>query len=186
MSRRALFVSLIGLLSLGWLAVWSSAGWAAEGSKQLSHIAVGLTLCALASRSRPLAWRWAALPAFLMAALALLLVLLPGVGQTVNGSQRWLSLGPLGSWQPSEFAKMALILILARVYQGKPGQSPGWTQLGLGGICAGLLFALVAKQPDLGTALVLGAIYMGMSWVAGAPALGLFVLHCGQAQRGNG
>ena len=159
---------------MGLLAVWSSAGWAAEGSRQLSHIAVGLVFCALASKSRPLALRWAAIPIYLIAAVALLLVLLPGVGQTVNGSQRWLSLGPLGSWQPSEFAKMALILILARVYQGRPGQSPGWKKLGLAGLCAGVLFALVAKQPDLGTALVLGSIYLGMSWVAGAPALGLF------------
>ena len=118
-------------------------------------------------------------PLLLACVLALALVLLPGIGQTVNGSQRWLSLGPLGSWQPSEFSKLALILILARVYQGRPGRPPGWGSFLLAGGCTAIFFGLIAKQPDLGTALVLGAIFFGMSWVAGAPALGLFGLVAG-------
>jgi rod shape determining protein RodA len=179
MSPRAVAVSLLGLLTVGWLAVWSSAGWAAEGSKQLSHIVIGLGLLGLCTHSRPLAVRWAAIPYYLACALALALVLLPGVGQTVNGSQRWLSLGPLGSWQPSEFSKLALILVLARVYQGRPGRPPGWGSFLLAGGCTAVFFGLVAKQPDLGTALVLGSIFFGMSWVAGAPAVGLFGLVAG-------
>ena len=179
MSPRAVAISLLGLLTVGWLAVWSSAGWAGEGSRQLSHIVIGLGLLGLFTHSRPLAIRWAAVPFYSACALALLLVLLPGVGQTVNGSQRWLSLGPLGNWQPSEFSKLALILILARVYQGRPGRPPGWSSFFLAGGCTAVLFALVAKQPDLGTALVLGAIFLGMSWVSGAPALGLFALVAG-------
>lgn len=178
MSLRAVVCSLLGLLTVGWLAVWSSAGWAGEGSRQLSHIIVGLGLLGLCARSRPLAVRSLAVPYFFASAAALLLVLLPGVGQTVNGSQRWLGLGPLGNWQPSEFAKLALILMLARVYQGR---TPGWKAFLTAGACTGLLFALIAKQPDLGTALVLGAIFVGMSWVAGAPSLGLFGLIGGGA-----
>jgi len=120
---------------------------------------------------------------------------LPGVGQTVNGSQRWLSLGPLGNWQPSEFSKMALILLLARIYQGRPGRAPGWGSFLLAGACTAVFFGLIAKQPDLGTALVLGAIFGGMTWISGAPILGLvglisagvavapFVLHDYQKNR---
>jgi rod shape determining protein RodA len=179
MSPRAVAFSLLGLLTVGWLAVWSSAGWAGEGSRQLSHIVIGLGLLGLCTHSRPLAIRWAAIPFYWACVLALALVLLPGIGQTVNGSQRWLSLGPLGSWQPSEFSKLALILILARVYQGRPGRPPGWGSFLLAGGCTAIFFGLIAKQPDLGTALVLGAIFFGMSWVAGAPALGLFGLVAG-------
>lgn len=181
MSRQSVLFSLMGLLLLGWLAVWSATGWAAEGSRQLSHIVVGLGVLALCAQSRPLSLRWVALPFYGVAALSLLLVLLPGIGQTVNGSQRWLSLGPLGSWQPSEFAKMSLILLLARIYQGRSGRTPGWRSFGLAGLATGVLFALIAKQPDLGTALVLGAIFLGMSWIAGAPATGILGLVAGGA-----
>jgi len=191
MSRRPLLAALFALLTLGWLAVWSSAGWADQGSRQLFHIVLGLFGLALVSRSRPLTLRPLVFPLFGLVALTLLLVLLPGVGQTVNGSQRWLSLGPLGSWQPSEFAKLTLILVLARIYQ----RSSGWASFFRAGLATAVFFMLVAKQPDLGTALVLGAIFLGMSWLGGGPMLGLvglvasvasvlpFVLHDYQKDR---
>jgi rod shape determining protein RodA len=176
LSPRTLLAALGSVLTLGWLAVWSSAGWANQGSQQLAHIGVGLLLLALTTRLRPAQLRVLAWPLYLVAAAALALVLLPGVGQTVNGSQRWLSLGPLGSWQPSEFAKLALILVLGSIYQGRTGEGVRLGAFLRAGLCTGLLFCLIAKQPDLGTALVLGAIFLGMSWAAGAPALPLFAL----------
>jgi len=177
MNPRTILPTLMGLLTVGWLACLSAGGWQGQGSKQLGHIVLGLGLLSLASRSRPLDLRRLALPFYAACALALVLVLLPGVGQTVNGSQRWLSLGPLGSWQPSEFAKLGLILALAWTYQGR--QPVGWGRFLLAGSFTAVLFGCVAKQPDLGTALVLGSIFFGMSWVAGAPALGLFSLIAG-------
>jgi rod shape determining protein RodA len=172
MSPRTLVAALLGLLTLGWLAVWSSAGWAGEGSKQLGHIVVGLFFLAGASRLRPYQLRMVARPFFVAASLALALVLVPGVGQTVNGSQRWLSLGPLGSWQPSEFAKLSLIFVLARIYQ----QRSGYGAFLQAGAATAVLFLLIAKQPDLGTAMVLGSIFYGMSWIAGAPAVPMLLL----------
>lgn len=177
MSRRPIVAALLALLTLGWLAVWSSAGWKGEGSRQLFHIALGLVGLGLVSRARPLAFRSWVYPLFGVVALTLLAVLLPGVGQTVNGSQRWLSLGPLGSWQPSEFAKLTLILVLARVYQ----RSSGWASFLQAGAITSVFFLLVAKQPDLGTALVLGSIFLGMSWLGGAPLLGVLGLVAGVA-----
>lgn len=172
MSHRPLLAALFALLTLGWLAVWSSAGWAGEGSRQLIHILVGLGFLWALRRTRPLSFRSWAVPFYLVVLVALVLVLLPGIGQTVNGSQRWLSLGPLGSWQPSELAKLALVLVLARVYQN----SAGWGAFLKAGMVTSVLFLLVAKQPDLGTALVLGAIFLGMSWLGGAPFLAIFLL----------
>ena len=182
--------ALLGILLLGWLAVWSAAGWAGEGQKQLTHIVAGLCLLGGCITIRPGTLRHAVIPFYCICAVSLLLVLVPGVGQTVNGSQRWLSLGPLGSWQPSEFAKLSLLLLLARIYTGRRtlpapegdgsdkarAPRPGYGALALGGLCTLVLFALVAKQPDLGTAMVLGAIYAGMSFAAAAPAWPLLLL----------
>lgn len=181
MSPRTLIAALLGLLTLGWLAVWSSAGWANEGSRQLGHIVIGLGLLGIATRMRPYNLRLLAWPFYAASSLALALVLLPGVGQTVNGSQRWLSLGPLGSWQPSEFAKVALIFVLARIYQGRQGKPIGLLAFVKAGLCTAVPFLLIAKQPDLGTALVLGSIFFGMSWSAGAPAWPMLLLIGGGA-----
>lgn len=65
MSLRAVLCSLLGLLTVGWLAVWSSAGWAGEGSRQLTHIVLGLGLLGLCAQSRPLTVRPLAVPSTL-------------------------------------------------------------------------------------------------------------------------
>jgi cell division protein FtsW len=100
----------------------------------------------------------------------LLAVLVPGVGVTVGGSARWLSLGPV-SFQPSEIAKLALILFAADVFSRKQERSfDSFSHTAIPLIPAlGCLALLVILQPDLGTTLVLGFIGMGMLFVAGAP-----------------
>jgi rod shape determining protein RodA len=138
--------------------------------KQALHILVGLCLMGCASRLdlERISWKMLG-PGYLATSLVLVAVLLPGVGRTVNGSQRWLSLGPLGVVQPSEFAKLILILCLARLFSPRESGLRWLPRLAIGAVLTGTLFALVARQPDLGTALVLGAIFLGMSWIAGFP-----------------
>jgi cell division protein FtsW len=107
---------------------------------------------------------------YLMAVFLLMLVLLPGVGVTAGGSSRWIGVGSV-SFQPSEFTKLALVLFAAEIYTRKKESSLedfGHTLMPMVP-ALGVLGALVLWQPDLGTTLLLGAIGIGMLFVAGAP-----------------
>jgi cell division protein FtsW len=102
--------------------------------------------------------------------LLLAAVLVPGLGITVGGSARWLGAGPL-SFQPSEFAKLALICFAADVFSRKSERSLrvfAHTMVPLIPVM-GILGLLVMMQPDMGTTMLLGIIGFGILFVAGAP-----------------
>ncbi|HEY7875086.1 MAG TPA: putative lipid II flippase FtsW [Actinomycetota bacterium] len=107
---------------------------------------------------------------FALVVVALMAVLVPGVGTEVGGSSRWISAGPL-TFQPSELAKLALILFGADVFSRKDERRLG--TLGHTVVpmlpAIGILTILIMLQPDLGTTLLLAAIGFGMLFVAGAP-----------------
>ncbi len=85
----------------------------------------------------------------------LLLVAVLFIGRIVNGSQRWIDLGPM-NLQPSELAKLALIILFARLLARRSATSPiGLLDLVGPALLVAIPAALVVKQPDLGTALVL-------------------------------
>jgi rod shape determining protein RodA len=111
------------------------------------------------------------------------LVLVLGMGSTVNGSRSWLELGGM-SIQPSEFAKLAVVIGMALwvaeradVRRGRPGGSLG-DVLGMLAIAA-VPAALIMLQPDLGTMLVLSATVFGVLAIAGAPRRWLALLAAG-------
>lgn len=82
----------------------------------------------------------------------LILVAIPGVGRLINGSRRWLKLGPV-SFQPSELAKYACILFLARILsQPRRDVTRFWKGLAPVFLMPGILFALILMQPNLSTA----------------------------------
>ncbi len=112
--------------------------------------------------------------AYLFAMALLIAVLIPGVGVHRGGSVRWLDLGPF-SFQPSELAKLALILFAADILSRKPERCLKKFSHTLIPLmpAIGLLTLLVMLQPDLGTTVLLGAICICMLFVAGAPALHL-------------
>ena len=99
----------------------------------------------------------------------LVLVLLPGFGVTVNGARRWLGAGPL-QFQPAELMKLALVLHAAAVLSARPKLARSLRGVAgpifLPGGCAVLL---IAAQPDLGTALVIGFTLAAMLVAAGLP-----------------
>jgi rod shape determining protein RodA len=100
------------------------------------------------------------------ASIFILVAVFSPVGKKSKGAQAWFQIGSY-QLEPSEFAKIGLIIALAALcahYRGR---------LGLGQLCvilglSAIPFALIYKQPDLGTALVLGAILIGVLLVAGA------------------
>jgi rod shape determining protein RodA len=100
--------------------------------------------------------------------LLLLVVLVPHLGAVRFGARRWIDLGPL-SLQPSEFAKLALILALGN-FLSRPADELRrpevfWKSLGL----IVLPFLLIMKEPDLGSALILLPIGLTLMFVAGVP-----------------
>jgi rod shape determining protein RodA len=105
----------------------------------------------------------------------LLLVAVLAAGEVRFGARRWFQIGSL-LVQPSEFAKIALILLLARILSNR---RTDWTRFGsltLPVVLALVPTALVIKQPDLGTAVSFIAILLGMLYWAGVPAINLAVL----------
>jgi cell division protein FtsW len=137
---------------------------------------VGLALMHLLSRM-PLTVVRRFTPLVLLGAFVLLLlVLIPGVGISVNGARRWLGAGPL-QFQPSEVMKLALILHVAAVVAARP-KITRELRLVVAPILAvgGLAVLLVAGQPDLGTALVISFTMAAMLSVAGLPVRQLGLL----------
>lgn len=143
-------------------------------TRHLIYLIVGLAGMLIAMSIDYHVWRKIALPALLaiMAVLGLM-VLFPAFAPEVWGASRWIQLGPL-TVQPSEFAKLALVLYLASWLSSK-GMRIREFNYGLipFAVLMGILIGLVMLQPDLGTSLLLTAIGLSMFLVAGANLLHL-------------
>ena len=121
--------------------------------RTLIFSAIGLVAMRIAS-VRGVAAARVMTPLILLSALFLLFaVLLPGIGTTVNGSQRWVG-GGLVQFQPSELAKIALVLYGAYLLSSEPKRARTLAGLGPYLLVVGLSVLLIAKEPDLGTAIV--------------------------------
>lgn len=179
LEHRLLLTATFCLLAGGAVMVYSasSARTLLEGQgdgtaylvKYLAYGAVGLALMQFLAR-HGLEQIRRVTPVLLIASFVLLvLVLLPGFGVTVNGAKRWLGAGPL-TFQPAEIMKLALVLHAAAVLSVKPKLVPNLRRVAgpifLPGGCAVLL---IAAQPDLGTALVIGFTLAAMLVAAGIP-----------------
>lgn len=135
--------------------------------RQLMWVVLGVPCAWIASRL-PHRWiRRLTYPAFSLSLVLLLLTAFLGVER--NGNQNWLGVGPLVI-QPSEIAKLSLVLWAAHIYANKERRLGNLHQL-IVPVVPGMLLAigLVVMGRDLGTALVLVAIMLGMLWVVGAP-----------------
>ena len=135
--------------------------------RQLMWVALGLPAAWVASRLPVRHLRRLIYPAFIVAVL--LLALVAQFGVTVNGNKNWLALGPI-TIQPAEIAKLAIVLWAANIYAHKERRLRELHHL-LVPVVPGLMLVivLVLVGRDLGTALVLSAIMLGMLWVVGAP-----------------
>lgn len=138
--------------------------------KQAVWAGVGLPLAWVASRLPRGLVRFVAWPALLLSAAMIALTYVPALGVAVNGNRNWLSFGGPLQFQPSEFAKLALILWCADVYARKGELLRQWRHLLIPTMpaCAAVVL-LVIGEGDLGTALVLFAIVLGLLWLVGAP-----------------
>ncbi|MGD9959613.1 putative lipid II flippase FtsW [Nocardioides sp.] len=172
------------LLTIGLIMVLSASSvWSYEktgdayliAKRQLMWVAVGIPCAWIASRVPERFLRRLAWPGYFIALGLLGATQVPGLGTTINGNTNWLGVGPFVI-QPSEIAKLALILWAAHVYARKERLLEDWKHCLVPVVPGvGVATLLVLVGGDLGTALVLFAILLGLLWVVGAP-LRLFTL----------
>ena len=86
-------------------------------------------------------------------------------GMVQMGARRWIPLW-IFNLQPSEFAKIAVALVLAKFY-GENRVAASWTDLAIGGVLTAVPLLLIAKEPDLGTAVTLLPVFLGVAYLAG-------------------
>lgn len=180
-----LLFALVGLVSVGLIMVYSANAQGGEAEVfrrlgfQFGFGAVGLTVGLLLPL--PL-WRKLAPLALVLSFLALLSLEIPGnpFALNVNNATRWLQIGSF-TVQPSEFAKLAFVLFAANFLEKRGAKmrlgSGGKYWLGFLGVL-GAFAAVIYKEPDLGTALVLGGTAFCMIWAANVDwkALVVFVI----------
>jgi rod shape determining protein RodA len=174
-----LLISAVALTFFGSVLVWSAsrADLASETDPQsylkrhLINIAIALVLGYIASR---LNYRWlrAYTPVLYGASLFLLLLpFVPGLGTTIAGARAWISLPGGFTIQPSEFAKIAIILMIAALLsERRDVEEEPTTRDILWSIVSGAApIAIILVQNDTGTVLVMGAIVLSLIAVSGAP-----------------
>lgn len=166
-----LVIAALGASLVGALLVYSATRAGAGSTFLVRHLLntiIGLALALLVMRIPPQVMRIAAPLAYLVGIAGLMAVLGP-LGSTINGSRSWIVL-PIGfSIQPSELAKVSVILALAALFSGPldRGERLGAGRLAIGALLAGLPVLLVLRQPDLGSAAVLAVLAAGMLVVTG-------------------
>ncbi len=158
------FLLLFGLMSL------YSEGLQKDGlanfRRQLISTAIGIGPFVIMLTVRPSFWRRAA-PVLYGTSLLLLAATLV-LGKDAKGAQRWIDIGPL-QFQPSEVAKLFVILTLASFYANRADRIHSLSTFLWGLLHVAVPMALILKQPSLTAALVLLSVWFGISLLAGVP-----------------
>jgi cell division protein FtsW len=164
-------VFCVGALTALGMVILYSAGMVKGGhhylAMQMAWGGIGLVACFAAAAVdyrilKKFAWVF-----FAIAIVLLILVLIPGIGSKINGGRRWFKFGAL-SFQPSEFAKLALIIFLAW-YGERYSRQMGtfWRGVAIPGLLLGLAMGLLFMEPDVGMSMLLGMVGVVMLFVAG-------------------
>jgi cell division protein FtsW len=176
--RARLLGTVFTLTGLGLVLVYSSSSVRALGfgwdmsylAKQLQWLAIGLAGLGVMSS---LPYRWLAklwLPLLLIVFGLLIAVRAPGIGTKVNNAYRWFRFGGM-SVQPSEIAKLGLVIAIAALLAGSRGSRLSFFREFLPvALVTGAAMGLVAIEPDFGTAALLGAV-LGAMLIAGGARL---------------
>jgi cell division protein FtsW len=180
-----LLVAVLGLVAIGAVMVYSASAIPAGQSRRLAFdefhylkrqlLAGGIGLALLAAGLKLGPRRMAALAYPLLGATFVLLLLVPVLGTSAGGAQRWIVLGPL-QFQPAEAAKIALVLYLARSLAKKQDRIRLFS-IGLLPhlVVTAALVALCLLQSDLGTGFILFLVLFAMLFAAGARVSYLFL-----------
>lgn len=183
-SDRWVLAPVVALCMLGTLMIYSitsTQSFLQDGSTSsylvghLQWLLLGMGVLFVCSRVDYHQWRRLSVPLMVLAVVALTIVVFApeSISPRINGAQRWLRIGPLQG-QPSEFAKLALI-IYAADWLSQKGETVRnlWYGMVPFSIILGLLIGLIMLEPDMGTSLIFAAIGGSMFFVAGAHLLQL-------------
>jgi len=176
-----LVLSVVALSFLGAMLIWSATHnrtSLTDGNqyaflvRHALNFAIGLVLAIGAAVTDHRRVRILAPLLYAASIVGLILVLVPGVGSTINGSRSWIQL-PFMSIQPSEFAKLAVIvgmaLLIAEKSETDRHENARTVDVAQAVAVAAVPVILVMLQPDLGTVMVLGSIVFGIIAVSGVP-----------------
>jgi cell division protein FtsW len=178
--RTGYYVGLyvvVGILTMLGLVMVLSASAASALKEQGSSwyyferhamwLVVGIIALLVTMRVDYRIWQRLARPLFLVSVTLLTLVLIPGVGVTVNGSTRWLGRGPF-TVQPSEIAKLALVVFCADLLARRPFWNAQLTMRPVL-VVLGYVSFLLMLQPNLGTTIIVGTIVLTILFCYGLP-----------------
>jgi cell division protein FtsW len=179
-----LMISALLLLGLGLVMVFSASGVLASDKyhdpafflkKQLVYAAVGVGLMFFVRRIPYQTYDRLVYVILFISLVLLILVLIPGIGVRIRSAARWIKLGPLVI-QPSEFAKLAIIIFLAYSMARKQEKIRFFSIGFLPHIVvAGIFILLIEKEPDFGTAMALAGITFLMLFVGGTRLTHIFL-----------
>ena len=175
-----LLLAILLLAAIGLVTMYS-AGFD-HGTRFVDHgrnMLIALAVMFVVAQVPPHRLQQLAVPLYVAGVVLLIVTALPGVGITKKGATRWLNVGIV--IQPSEILKIAMPLMLAWWFQKREGalRVPDFL---IAGALLAIPVGLVAKQPDLGTALLIlfGGVYViffaGLSWRIVLPILGLVAI----------
>lgn len=174
---RCLLFATLAVILMGLMMVYSASIVISEKMyggpfhfvmRQAAFLGLGLIIALFVVRVRIQRWQELGGKLFLLSMFLLLVLLVPGIGRSVNGSVRWLGFGGLG-FQVSEFAKFTVIIYMARYIvqhqQAVREQFSGFIKpMGLLAVMA----ALLLKEPDFGSTTVILSTALALLFLAGA------------------
>lgn len=158
----ALALSLLGLLTMHTFGTDSLA------PRQALWIALGVVVYAILSVMDLRFLRRTPVLITAFGVVLVLLVLLLLIAAPVQGAQSWFNLGPV-SFQPADLVKLVLIALLAKYLSRRHTEMANIRHILVSGIYVGVPTALILVQPDLGTAVILCAVWFGMVLISGIP-----------------
>ena len=171
------FTAALGLSVLGILTMNSFLGDDPFFARQVLWVLIGICVFFAASA---IDWRFLRGSGVAVSVFAILLVpliLLIFFGATTRGARGWFDLGPF-ALQPAEFIKLGLIVVLAKYFSRRHIEIRNIRHIVTSGAYAALVFLLVALQPDFGSAIIVGLIWVGMILVSGISRPHLVAVLC--------
>ena len=177
--RLVVLLGVIGCMGAAMLYSIAGGSWQPWAADHLIRFGLMVVVMLCLAMIHPKWWFLGAYPLYGLVVFLLLLIEFTPLGYKAGGATNWLNLG-FTRIQPAEFVKLGLVLALARWYHNHTAQEARWSwKLIFPAGLIGVPFILVAKQPDLGSAMVIGLtggaimILAGLSWriiAAGAAA----------------
>ncbi|MFC1668152.1 putative lipid II flippase FtsW [Chlamydiota bacterium] len=175
-SQMLFFVCIVLLIGFGLIMIYSASAIYAQEKmsdsyfflkRQIMWVLVSTILFIITMNIPYTFWMKIARPLMLLAICSLIIIFVPGIGREAGGAKRWIRIGFIG-FQPSEFAKLAIVIYLAAFLSRNQARIKHFFKGFIPPLCVlGICLGLIILQPDLGTCIAIGAISFLMFFIAG-------------------